>query len=251
MSNTAIVLLWVGMILLILGSVAYLVFQIVKKKPVIKIIWRTAINVVLIILVIFTVNIVSGVSSEVISCVKERSPGLDGITYGQAIDNYLENAEWEFFASDTGRPHIVVEVNGECTYQNEKAKATIQFAFDPSIPSSDKITKDSEFELHYIGLNDKSVTNEVANELLNAAFQSYAVKVNIPYDDRPFFDEEENSDEDTQNSDVDAGESLDDGMEDESVNDTGDDAANDAGDASSDYDYTEEGEEYSESDDWQ
>lgn len=196
MSSIIIGLLWVGVILLILGSIVYLVFQIVKKTPVIKIIWRTVINMVCIFMAVAAVNIVSGISSEVIFCVKDRSPGMDGITYGQALDNYLENAEWEFFSSSTDPSYIVVEVNGECTYQNERAKATIQFSFDPSIPSSDEITKDTEFKLSYVGKNDEGLSSQMANELLNAAFQSYAVKENISYDDQPFFDEEGNSGED-------------------------------------------------------
>lgn len=196
MTDTIIILMWVGLVLLILGCIGYLVYQIVKKQPVIKIVWHTLINVIAIAMLIFGINLASGITSKAISCVKESCPPGNQFTYGQAFDNFLGNVEWKSFSGaekqgDNGEEskvpaRMVVEVNGTYTYLDEEANLTVQFEFPMGV-SAKEIEKDSEFEVAYVGINDEDVSAAQADEILNTIFSDYASDMELPYEEVYFF----------------------------------------------------------------
>lgn len=178
-----------GTIIMILYSIGHLVFQLVKKQPVVKIVWRSVINVIFICICVFITVTLSNLSTKVVSSVKDRCPQGEQITYGQALDHFLEDVDWRYFSANIKKDsegnqtdvpeRMTVEVTGKCP-EFYDADIRMQFEFDPSVRSED-ITDHSEFTLEYAGMNGESMDEITKYSFLNQAFTSYAAEEGIPY----------------------------------------------------------------------
>lgn len=198
MSNTVIFFLKIFTAIVVIGVIVYLthvIRDIAKKKPgtenkgsmAIHIIKCIFFSTILIGFCVFAINTLSSKNSQIITYVKDTCPMGCQISYGQALDNYLSDIEWEYFASDLQSDNLVVEVNGGCIYGDENVDMTLQFVFDSTV-SADNITAESEFNLRYIGIDGETCTGDEANNFLNAAFSSYAESNNLPYEYCYFFE---------------------------------------------------------------
>lgn len=139
--------------LLVLGMIINLIYRIRKKKSKTGTIISTIISVVAIFVCYFAIEYVSGISSQVISCVKDRIPEGYETSYGQALDAFLSDEEWSYFKSKDAPYNIIVQVNGHCKYKDSDAEMEIQFTFSSDILEADQVTKDSEFQIGYVGKN--------------------------------------------------------------------------------------------------
>lgn len=203
-----------GTIIMILYSIGHLVFQLVKKQPVVKIVWRSVINVIFICICVFITVTLSNLSTKVVSSVKDRCPQGEQITYGQALDHFLEDVDWRYFGSETATTsegdkkkvpkQIIVEVKGKYPKKND-AEILLQFEFDPDIHEADDITDSSGFSMGYAEVNGEGMDMLSRAKFYEAAFRSYASEEKVPFngnvfpgdteeDDSSDWDGEDNSD---------------------------------------------------------
>lgn len=115
---------------------------------------------------------------DTIKMLKDGYP-QDGteITYGEAFEAFFANPTWNHFTGtrngpdddEDGEPDYVeenvdiVEFTGNCMYSNTEVKALIQF----------EISGDT-FEAVFLSFNDVPQTEQMLNDVLEAAFEEAA-----------------------------------------------------------------------------
>ena len=80
------------------------------------------------------------------------------ITVGEAVEDFLENAKWQYYRSDNGDD--VVECEGVCLYEGEDANAKIQF----------RIIDEDSFEVYGLIIDGKAQSEEMIEFFFDAAY---------------------------------------------------------------------------------
>lgn len=201
-TGTITTLMVILTVLVVLYSIGHLVYQILKKQPIIKIVWRSVINAFAILVCILATILVPNDLSKVVSGVKDGHPEGEQITYGQALDHYLEDVKWEAFSANASTDsngettdipeQMTVEVTGKCP-KEDNADIKIQFVFDSRLRAKD-ITDGSEFTVKYIAINGEPMDAYFICSFFHAAFSSYAAEENVPYNGRFATDTGDDSD---------------------------------------------------------
>ena len=97
-------------------------------------------------------------NDERITYIKEQKIFDDhDITYGDGLDGYCTDEKWQVFTSSDGRN--VVEFDGNARYGGGEVSVLIQFVLSDSC---------SDYEVYYVGLNDKGQDGESAAKFMMA-----------------------------------------------------------------------------------
>ena len=80
------------------------------------------------------------------------------ITVGEAVDDFLEDAKWQYYKTDTG--DAIVECAGVCLYDDENVNAKIQF----------RIVDEESFDVYGLILNGKAQSEEMIEFFFDAAY---------------------------------------------------------------------------------
>ena len=111
----------------------------IKKKSPFKIILTIIVAIIVICGIMVVVDSMSyksddmqgsDLNSEQIDYVRELSPdGANGITFGEAYEDFFSDPEWGFFREEK-HEEPVVEFSGGCTYKDKEGTAYLQFILD-------------------------------------------------------------------------------------------------------------------------
>lgn len=97
-------------------------------------------------------------NDERITYIKEQKIFDDhDITYGDGLDGYCTDEKWQVFTSSDGIN--VVEFDGNARYGGGEVSVLIQFVLSDSC---------SDYEVHYVGLDDKGQDSESATKFMMA-----------------------------------------------------------------------------------
>ena len=86
------------------------------------------------------------------------------VPVGPAFDQFFTNGKWESFEAEDKSQ--VVEFNGKCTWEDEPAKAIIQFI----------LHNNKSFELGHVGINGVSLNRFASLAVVGKVLDSYQPK---------------------------------------------------------------------------
>lgn len=118
------------------------------------------IRVILPVMFLTLVLSVMGCGSEdkYVTLVKTGSLQMEpNIKIGKAFGEFFSNPKWTSFESSDNMK--VVEFNGDCTWNDKPARCTVQFI----------IRSDTEFEVHYVSINDVGMNDIDSAAILHKA----------------------------------------------------------------------------------
>lgn len=102
--------------------------------------------------------------SKYIDFVKQSSPwAYPDITYGEAFESFFDKTKWKYFKSENEED--IVEFSGECTYQEAKVTATLQFILSYA---------EGTFETGYFGMNGVPQNGLMTFAIISKVFEEYS-----------------------------------------------------------------------------
>jgi uncharacterized protein YxeA len=105
-------------------------------------------------------------NNEYVLMVKNGYPNdFPNSTYGDSFEKFFSSPTWKYFKSDDGKD--VVEFTGNCTYQDVKVKARMQFILDVDAGT---------FEAGALSFNDVPQNKLITAALLSKAFEDETTK---------------------------------------------------------------------------
>lgn len=100
--------------------------------------------------------------SPYVTMVKDATNSNYGITYEKAFNAFFANPEWSYFKATSGEH--VVEFEGEFSYDNAPATATIQFVVD---------VDEGTFSAYHLSINGVDQSRLMLATLIQKVFESY------------------------------------------------------------------------------